>query len=411
MAFRALPGANLGAGITEETNSLGDLFEPGYVFGVPILPIENAPGEAAPQIDVPRGEPAQVYGPPDDEPSPIASTVQTGADSKWVPWPGANSSVVVALPDGSDIRSLWIPVVPTIIAITLGYASGAMMYELTTAGGEVVPIPKGTKLLTLSALSTVAKSDLWVFATADVWAPNKTGLNGPPLPISGAISPYDAMVLATPNLEFYWPLSDQIGSLFAKDYGPFKVNASPGGGVQFGSSPLITDNTTSAQFDGALNTNLSTNTAAPGNGVSGPFSVEFWFAFTGFNSAGLNGNTRASLFSNTGAGAVNVAIDTTDNDLVVDNGQGGFQNLATLVVGTSYYFALTYDGTNWKAYVNGNLVYTTTNALVSLPMTAPCHLDQSSSSTNGAGAFFEKLAFYGAALTPAQIAQRYTYHP
>lgn len=404
MSFGARRGANL-YNATQEQNPLADLFSADVVFGVQTLPIEDNPGASDTSIDAPRGEAPPSYPAPIAEPSPVASTRQTGADSKWCFWPSASSSCVVNLPDGSDVRSLWLPVVPAQIALTLGYGGGALMYQITLAGGEVVPIPRGTKMLTLSSISNAAKPDVWVFATADVMPPNKTGVTGPPLPISGSLSPYDSAILGTKNVEFYWPLSDASGAFSAKDWSANVSNATPTGGMALGSSPLVTDNTTSAQFDGKLGTYLQLNNATPGIGAN-PWSLEFFYAYTSFDIAN-SGQTTDTLLANDAAGPTQIELNKADQHLHIC----GVDTGVVVSTGVVHHFALTVDatGNTWTVYHDGKQVFQHTSG----PMGTTSAKWQLFGRDNGGQAgpvgYAQKLAFYGRVLSAAEIASHWSY--
>ncbi len=408
--FAAGAASNLGAGV-EETDSTGGLFSPGYLFGVPVLDIENDPGAAIAPVATPA--------PPDDtnwvtdpqitEPTPIASTRQEGADSCWKLWPAAAGSVAISLPDGTDVRSLWVPVIPVAMNISLGFAGGAIMYGITLTGGEVVPIPKGCKLLTISANSQAVKPDIWIFATHDVFPPNKTAVTGPPIPISGQLSPYDNMILGTSGLLYYWPCSDANGSLQIADYGPQKLAAIPQGNLALGGMPLLSDGTTSATLDGGASTNiLCPAPAAPGIGSAAPWTYELWFLESALGAGPNSACCLLDAGSGT-AGPQRTGILRTNNDLAlgVFSSDSGFK--ITQVV---HYLCVTYDGANTKYYIDGNVVGTggTTG---NFDLSHGVVVGGSTNNGNGQDGIagnVSKIAFYGRVLAANEIAARQAFH-
>lgn len=407
--FRARQGDNVGGPVVTEGDFSRSLFSPGYVFGVPELPIEDEPAFADIPDIPPQGDtsPLWMAAPPSDEPSPIASTQQTGADSKWVLWPSLQSYATVALPDGSDIRSLWIPVVPVQIQISIGFAGGSILYPVTTQGGEIIPIPKGTKVLTLTASALAYKPDIYVYATADIFPPTKTGINGAPLPIAGQNSPYDSLILATPALEYYWPLNDPSGSLSAQQLGPVAGNAgTPSGGVSFGSSSLLTDGSTSAFFnDGAQNTEIKLGTAEPGGGTQ-PLTLEFWWAYSNFDSG--TGSAQDNLLGNDPAGPMIIGLTKTNGELYV-SGAGSIA--ISPASGKAHYFVLTVDSSSvWTVWHDGAIVAQSGSGAAWANMGGTWWAGaRGATGTPGVIGNIAKVAFYGRVLSAGEIAQRWGY--
>lgn len=402
--------ANTNAPHVEEGDESARLFTPGYLFAG--VDVNNAgdPGFAA---DVPTGNPVDTEQPwataSPAPPSPIALSTPSDADSKWFLWPASGkASVILTLPNGGDIRSLWIPVVNFPFAVAFGVA-GMPMYSVTNAGGEIIPVPKGTQVVVLTATSSQYRTDLYVYATADKFDPNKTGVSGPPLPLSGVLSPYDQTILGTAALEFYWPLSDASGSLLAKDYGPNINNAVPNGGVSFAAAALVADNTTSAQFDGQSGTYLQLGNAQPGMGAN-PWSLEFFWAFRSFDVAN-NGQNSDPILSNDALGPTIIEINKADSHLHICGTDIGI----AVSSGTPHHLALTVDasGNIWTVYHDGAQVFQHTTGPwgTTTPKWQAFGRDVGGPPvTAGPVGYMEKLAFYGRALSAAEIQQHWSNH-
>jgi hypothetical protein len=419
MSFRAATPANNAQGV-EEANPLAELFAPGVVWGDPVLPIEDAPGESfTPAAPVGDNQTDWVTAPADKTPSPIASTRQTGAAEKWSLWTSLHQAVTIALPDGSDIRSLWVPVVPVQIFISLGNGQGSPLYTITTQGGEIVPIPRGCTLLTLSVSSQFTyKPDMWVYATSDVFPPMKVGGIPPAAPISGQTNA-NLVRQQTYGANHLWPLSDNGTSatdLIAGQTGQFRslyfLGAQP---------PIAPDQTACAQSNAPWGSPQNPLMQTPIKDVNGgnSFSVELIFE-VGPGSAGSQGTIVGNCDLN--------ATDTGGFNLTYKNGSFGqtglffniLQGTASQFVGASYgaalspgphHFVLVFDtiGKVYALYLDGVTIAQITGNRTYYPATnflAISSVAGGHGQSEGAG-YYQSLVTYPAVLLASQVQALY----
>ena len=89
--------------------------------------------------------------------------------SQWFKWLHTSGTIVITLPGGVPILSLWLPNLP-VTGITVSNTSG-VFYTTSTTGAETIPIPPGNTSLTLGGIS--GSADLYVFATTQSFKPFK----------------------------------------------------------------------------------------------------------------------------------------------------------------------------------------------------------------------------------------------
>lgn len=379
-------------------------FVPGYLFA----------GEDVTQGAQPGYEPDIATGNPVD-PSPnwaIEPASETpgiipqsnDGDSTWLLWPASGApTLAIVLPNGSDIRSLWIPNIPFAFGVALSVASGSPVYRVTQQGGEIIPIPKGCTMLVLSALPTAIRSDIYVYATHDRLDPNKTGVYGAPIPFSGALSPYDHLVLSVSNILYYWPMSDASNSTSVAQIG-IGVNTAGvptdctfGGGAlnKAGTSSIITSETSAISFPFS---------------PSFPFTLEFWFAVTA-----LAGSTiKQFLITTSGAGEYGLYVDggtgvlaQSQNNLEVWSSGIGVAD------GKPHYCCILYPGTGSVMPVNYALdgVLLPTAGAYDGAFYNPMGVGNYGSNGPGNIGAISQLAFYTRVLTASEIAARWAaYH-
>jgi len=402
--FKQTPAANVQPAV-EEGDQSASLFRDGFVFGEPVLPIEQHPGESV-VPDVPRGEPANPWYalPPASTPSPIASTRNLGADDSWKFWPAGQSSISMTLPSGATIRAVWLPVIPTPISFLLTYAAGAQMYQATYSGGETVPIPSGAEVVTLSvASSAIVKPDIWVYITHDKLPPFKVS-GGTPITPQNNI--YDQLLLGFGPVH-YWPCNDPAGSLTAADYGPSPAPLAIEGGATLGNNPLTTDGATSAFSPGTFGSFLNIPAAIPNPGA---WSVCFWFrlaqvpagASSGTGYPFYNGNGNGATANNPAFGAIFNASSLFD--WATDSNTGVFpSDLGILADGKIHFIVLSgiNSGTG-ELWIDGVLIaspsgYTVANG-------SPGQFLDPGGSMQVLGA---KLAYFAFQLSSTQIGALY----
>jgi hypothetical protein len=179
--YRSQTPANRGAGEVGAEN-VADLFRPGYVFGERVYDVDNHPGPANAQVagtasaltEQPEAPPAWLTLPPAADPTPAAlGNTGVGADGAWYSWDGSQP-LTLKIPSGDDVRSLWIPVTPSQIAISPGAATGSIMYaEASGTTGENIPIPKGSSQITVTSTQGKFPAPIFLFVTSITYPPFK----------------------------------------------------------------------------------------------------------------------------------------------------------------------------------------------------------------------------------------------
>ena len=414
MGFTGSRPSNTGQGAIERDSTDG-LFAPGYLFGDPILPIDRDPGMIAIRPSAPLGEPLDSWATqsPDATPSPIASTRQLGADAIWRLWPGSASALTITLPDGSDIRSLWVPVIPFGFSIGLGFGPGAPMYSPTIAGGELVPIPPGTPVVTLflPGSGSGLKPDIWVYATHDKFDPSKSaGINITPQPALPPVT-YTGLqkaILARAGLKHYYQLNDPAGATSAVD------------SVNVGGVPMIFGGAGVKTQQGSLTTTANPSTLFSGNdGTIGDIgwysgSVGAFEFFAMPQSAGMIFVcASASNYPDYG-----IYLDPNTNHYMLFHNKSPNETVDTNVgpTGGVDFFVLNFTfiaTANYQLYINNVRVLNATSSGDVGPLgTAPgmvCGPWTGLNTHPAAASYLSDLALYNRPLTAAEIANDYGY--
>jgi hypothetical protein len=184
-----VPPANKPDQATTGPENSSVLFSPGYVFGEPIYPIEeNPPAAYTPPATPNEPEPEWTTVQAQQEPTPAATTQATPqANSRWFFYSGA-SSLQMQLPNGEDIRSVYIPNLPQYnnegtlvygpVALYYGAAAGGNPFYVAGSGlgggGEVVPVPFGNRVISVNSSTQFPVVDgCYIFVTSEQWPPNK----------------------------------------------------------------------------------------------------------------------------------------------------------------------------------------------------------------------------------------------
>jgi len=388
--FQEEQPANVGAG-TQETDPVASLFNARYVFGEPVLAIEDAPGPAyggggaAPLSALEA--PVDVTLPAGQEPTPAAlgGPAPANANEKWFFWPSGQTVLVVTIPNGADVRSLWFPVVDFAVQISAGQSPGNVMYEITTQGGELVPIPAGAPAIALSAMTGSTWPPLWVLAAGVVYPPFKA----PAAEVFGASSTYDALVLADPTLQYYWPLNDHNGTTLCQDYGPANNPLIAEAGVTLGVSGLLFDGETAAFSNAADTAYLIPQSAI--NIDRGPQTIELWIFAQGPGVI-FDGNNQGLTILINANGTLGVC--------------SGFSFISTSVVfpqNATAYVVATINNSVLDVYLNGALALSCAYGLDATSLTFLSYQNNSGHLV----AKIEKIAIYAGVYTLSQIRTHY----
>ena len=212
-------------------------------------------------------------------------------------------------------------------------------------------------------------------------------------------SAYRNQVLADEPLA-YWRLGEPSGTSAADASGNGNTGTYGGSPTLGATGALAGDTDTATSFDG-----VNDNVSVPNNAVlnlNGSFSIEFW--------------AKQTSFTNTTPGILNKGASGTANGYLISAGNTGIlsfkRNNVTLATAagsltTAYkHFALTYDGTTVRWYVNG--VAGTSSALA-LPANASAAaltigLGDAGQYANDA---IDDVAIYQTALSTTRIAEHY----
>lgn len=219
----------------------------------------------------------------------------------------------------------------------------------------------------------------------------------------------------------YWKLDEKTGTTFFDFVGSNDLSIINAGDVTLNQSSLVSGNKPSASFGG---TNGHARINLPAAFRVPPLSMECWFNMTsgGTNTYMLNINPKGA--DNDGRGIRLNAF--TDDEIRIFHGiaSGSFQILnsgVTISTGTTYYCAITYDGTTLNLYVNGEFKNSTTDTISFAdfvveegPDPAQFYVSAARNNTSGVEGnygFFngkiDEVAFYSYELSPEQIQRHY----
>lgn len=393
MNYREQPAYNLGAATTE-SDPTSELFSRDYVFGARVYDIEQNPGPSNPGFGAPVAplsqldEPVDLTLPATQEPTPaaIGGSLAAGANEKWFLWSSGVQTLVVSLPNGADIRSLWFPVVVFPVQVSPGQSPGNVMYQITTTGGELVPIPAGTAVIALSALATSPNS-LWVLAAGIIYPPFKAPQNT----LISASSTYDSLVIADPTLQYYWPLNDPAGTTACQDYGPSGNPIDALAGVTLGVTGLLYDGETAA-FSSASDT-AALMPQSPISIGRDAQTIELWVFAQGSGSR--------TVFDG-GNGGLTIGI-TPANLLYVSAAFAGTVTTVLFPQNQTVYLCCTINSSVLDVYLNGALAFTVSYILDSTNLV---FMSSSNNSQHLEGKI-EKIAIYSGVFSLSQIREHY----
>jgi hypothetical protein len=154
-----------------EGNPLAEIFSEEYSFGARIYNIENSPG-VAPTTPGAITEAPTEFPMAETEPTPAALVPgNPGANEAWFAWTGV-SPIQISIPSGADVRSIYIVgnFDGFYITVSAGFTVGGVMTVSPGFVKDMVPIPPGSPLLTLST-PTKFTGTVYVCAYGDVWNP------------------------------------------------------------------------------------------------------------------------------------------------------------------------------------------------------------------------------------------------
>lgn len=231
-------------------------------------------------------------------------------------------------------------------------------------------------------------------------------------------SAYQTLVLGTPNIRSYWPLTEPSGVTWA-DLGPSTHNLAIFGSPALGTSPLITtgaSGTVSQPGGSALNaTQGGSNTTDYGVwGGDGSVTVEAWIQC----SAAQSWRQMIFALDDGHFQLCQLRIDTdgkvqwVTNDST-DSSQFAAKSATVVTTGSKFYLAGTHDGTlnTLTIYVNGvsdGTAVSTSSWTGTAPGPQIAQQLISGIHQNPYIGVVDEVAVYNRCLTAAEVAQHYT---
>lgn len=220
-------------------------------------------------------------------------------------------------------------------------------------------------------------------------------------------SAYSSAVLVDAPLAYY-RLNDAGAAAY--DSGPNALNGVVGSALTEGNPSLMSDpGAASMAFPATSKSAIDEVRVAetPKLEPTTAFSADFWFqarAFTGdiFSYGNDNGWEPYSVGLDPSGKVCPWFTTTTSHQFVCST--------ATLTMGGSYYFAVTYDGANVRIYLNGALdsTWPVTGNIAAYDTTNGLALGGGYALSDGNyNGFLQDLAIYGTVLSPARIAAHY----
>jgi hypothetical protein len=258
------------------------------------------------------------------------------------------------------------------------------MYQITTVGGELVPVPDGVEVVSLTFASPPSQwSPIWVYVTGEKYPPFKAAQQS----TVGQVLAYDNLILASPTLLDYWPLNDPVGTQRCADLGPANNPMDALGTVALGASGFLYDGATCAYSP--ANSACGLVPQSPLNIGKQSNSIEFWVYPTGINGAIMVG----------GDGALNL-ISAADGTLQIECIFTPYQTNVSLPAGAFYHFVCTFNADVVDVYLNGNLIFTKTFIIDT--MTLSFLYDSTHGGQQLAGKM-EKIAIYSGVLSIVEV--------
>jgi hypothetical protein len=305
------------------------------------------------------------------------------------------------------------PGAPTNVTATAGNAQATVSWTAPASNGGAA-ISSYTVRASTGATSTVAGTTTSTTVTGltnataytfTVTATNSAGTSPASTP-SNSVTPtapvagnrYGNAVLADAPIA-YWRLGEASGSTAADSSG-HAATGSYVGGVTLGQpGALANDTNTAATFDGSTGNVTVPDSAALR--LNGSFSIEFWakmgtFVHTwpGLIYKGPSGTANGYLVWYTSTGVMH--FKRNNIDVATPSG--------ALTSGAWHYFAITYDGTQLKWYVNGSLV---ASRAVTFPTNAGTSALQLGRGDDFGNESLDEVAMYAGALSPSAVSTHY----
>jgi hypothetical protein len=203
----------------------------------------------------------------------------------------------------------------------------------------------------------------------------------------------------------YWRLGETAGTTATDATGNGRTGTYSGTYTQ-NQAGAVADGNRSTHFTASgSRVTVADNASINLNGTT--FSIECWiqlddlsniYAFLDKNAAG----TEGWRFIHAGAGSVWLQIKNAGSFIT-----GAGNGLVTVTAGSFYHLVYTYDGTNGRIYVNGQLQQTKTHAAPANTNTASLLIGGGSFVNEGTQGDLQDVAIYRYALGAQQIANHY----
>lgn len=302
-----------------------------------------------------------------------------------------------------------VPGAPTAVSATAANTSAKVIWSAPATNGSPITsysvgVSDGTTV-TVSGTVTSATITGLVNGTSytfTVTATNSVGAGAASAP-SNAVTPtaaatYSSSVLADSPLA-YWRLGETSGTTAVDSSG--HVNGTYSGGVTLGQSgALPSDGDLSTLFNGSSGMVSVPDSAALR--LNGAFTVEFW--------------AKEKSFVNSWPGLVVKGASATASGYLIWYGSNGAVHfkrnnvdLATpagaLTTTAWHYFAVTYDGSTLRWYVDGRSVASSAVALPTNTGTAALQLGRGDQYGNQ---YIDEVALYGTALSAARVTAHFS---
>jgi hypothetical protein len=303
-----------------------------------------------------------------------------------------------------------VPGAPTGVSASAGNASATVTWTAPTSNGGsaitgyTVLANDGTSVTvngtaTSATLNGLTNGTSYTFT---VTATNSVG-NGPASSPSNAVTPtatlsYAATVLSDQPVA-YWRLGETSGTTAVDSSG--HVNGTYAGAVTLGQpGALGTDTNTSALFNGS---NASVNVPdSAALRLNGAFTVEFWAkqkafvnTWPGLMVKGPSANASGYLIWYSSNGTLHFKRNNVD----LATPAGAFTTTAW------HYYAVTYDGSTLRWYVNGQMVSSRSVAFPTNTGTAMLQIGRGDQYGNE---FIDEVAVYPTALSASRVGAHFT---
>lgn len=223
---------------------------------------------------------------------------------------------------------------------------------------------------------------------------------------TGTIVTGYAQVILADGPVAYYQLNEITGTI-ADDSSGNAYQGTLHGGVTLGTAGLLlTSSNTAMTFNGSTGYISLPTTFTPTGAHA--WSLECWCNAAGLPSSPnyttlvamgtANTHQKASLLVHNNTGTINFVLSTFSGDIT---------SSTTVSTSTTYYVAGTYDGTNTRLYVNGQLVAGPTSFTLNLAASFASIGAENTSPADFFNGILDEPAFYTTTLSTAQVATHY----